>query len=69
VREIQLAAKRPKPKPPDRSKTRLPLACDAVLAAAETAEPARTAASVPAAKAGKQRLADADAGDAADGSN
>jgi penicillin-insensitive murein endopeptidase len=69
VREIQLAAKRPKPTPPDRSKTPLPLACDAVLAAAETAEPARTAASAPAAKAGKQRLADAEAGEAAGGSN
>jgi penicillin-insensitive murein endopeptidase len=32
VREIQLAQKRPKPTPPDRSTTRLPLACDAVLA-------------------------------------
>ncbi len=69
VHEIQLAAKRPKPTPPDRSKTRLPLECDAVLAAAEPAEPARATASTRPAKAGRQRLADADAGDAADGSN
>lgn len=34
VREIQLAVKRPKPTPPDRSATRLPPACEAVLAAA-----------------------------------
>jgi penicillin-insensitive murein endopeptidase len=42
IREIRQAAKRPKPTPPDRSRTPLPAACEAVLAA-RPAEPARVA--------------------------
>ena len=58
VREIQLAAKRPKPTPPDRSATRLPLACDAVLtAAAAPADGGRTTIGARPAKADKRRLA------------
>lgn len=58
VREIRLAAKRPKPTPPDRSTTRLPLACEAVLTAA-SASPAveRATVSARSASKGSRRLA------------
>ena len=58
VREIRLAAKRPKPAPPDRSATRLPLACEAVLtAAAAPPDGGRTTIGARPAKADKRRLA------------
>jgi penicillin-insensitive murein endopeptidase len=63
VREIQLAAKRPKPTPPDRSKTRLPLACDTVLAAASApAGGGRTVIGARSGKADQRRLADQETG-------
>jgi penicillin-insensitive murein endopeptidase len=58
VREIQLALKRPKPAPPDRSATRLPLACAAVLTAPSApTDRGRTTVGARPAKAEKRRLA------------
>ena len=60
IREIQLATKRPKPTPPDRSATRLPSACEAVLAAAPSRADSRTTLGAAPAKADKRRLAGKD---------
>lgn len=60
VREIQRATKRPKPTPPDRSATRLPPACDAVLAAAPAGAKPRATIGASPAKTDRRRLAGED---------
>jgi hypothetical protein len=57
VREIRLAAQRPKPAPRERTVTEMPLACQAVL----TADALPAPAVVGAGKVAKRRLAGEDA--------